>query len=329
MTGAGDVTSSRRRATSSPEEVLALRHATRHRLQVALAIVCAVAAVLLAGILAGEGVRAQIDARLRAAGAGANTGLVLVESEQLSLLREISFTAGVGTALAARDSVVLDRLVTPLQVNSGVPMVDVVLADGQVILAVRSRGAPRPVASRKGLRVISRSLALAHGVRGGRFSEMLILRHDPTMVTVGPLLAGSRPVGVVLVMTPLADVLGRLGSEVRATLTAYSETGIPLATTSRSNPPPVNPETAAGIFAGRAVAVRETSGDTREALGRLIVDHGPVAVLGVSMHDDSVVTEIYVDACGGAGLVLVALLFGVPAWRRRRHELREARHATT
>lgn len=270
-------------------------------------MVVAVAAVLVSGVLAAGEVTAQIDARLRAAGAGADTGLLAVESDQLSLLREIEFTSGLGAALAAKDSLALNRLVTPLQVNSGVPMVDVVRPGGVVILAVRSQGAPRPVATRKGVRAIRQAIDEAHGARGGRFTELTTLQRAPVLLTIGPVLLGDRAVGAVMVMSPLADVLGRLSAEVGTTLSAYNGRGDPVATTVRSDPTRLSPPQDS-VFRGGPVQVRQTAGDTREMLGRLIVDHNSAAILGVALRDDSSATELAVDGVGLLGLLVAGAI---------------------
>lgn len=280
------------------------------------AVVAALLFVLFAGYIALLGVRAQVDARLRAAGAGANSALIVTEAEQLTLLRAITFTAGVGAALQAKNSVALDRLVTPLQSNSDVPMVDLVRPGGVVILAIRSRGAPRPVASRHGLPALAETLAQAHGKRGGRFSEVVTLQDAPILLTIGPLLVGSRPVGAVLTMTPLADVLARLSTQVGATLTAYNANGTPVATTSSSaRPSPLPAARARTTFAGGPVWAFELGTSTREMIGRLIVEHHTMEVLGVAVHDDALKTEFLVDLAGVVGILIASAL--LVATRRR------------
>lgn len=257
----------------------------------------------------------NLDARLRDAGAGADAGVIDVEAEQLSALRSIEFTNGVARALADTDPNALNRLVTPLQANSIAPMVDVVRRDGRVVFAVRSKGAPRPVASRAGMPAIAQSMQEARGVRGGRFSEVVVFHSGPTFVTIGPLLLDRRPVGVVLVMTPLADLLGRLSQEVRADLTAYTSTGVPIATTAIADPPRVAPDTARTLIGGGAIQSRFIHGSTREALGRLIVDHIPVAVLGVSLHDNSPATRDAVVLYSALGLLATVVLLAT-FWAR-------------
>jgi hypothetical protein len=275
-----------------------------------LGLLVAIAAVLWAGQRATDGVRSNLDAQLRSAGAGADAALVTLESEHLSALRAITFTGGVGRALAQRDPRTLNRLVTPLQANSNVPMVDVVLPSGRVELAVRSKGAPAPVASRAGMPAIEQAMREARGPRGGRFTEVVIFKSGPTIVTVGAIVYGGKPVGVVLVMTPLADALGRLSQEVGATLTAYATNGSPIATTADFSPRAVDADLARSLIGGAAISMRYVHGSQREALGRLILDHQADAVLGASLNDNSAVTGRAVRLYAGLGLIGAVLIFG-------------------
>lgn len=280
----------------------------RRRLHLLVGVAVAVLTVVFAGQRATDGARAALDARLTNAGAGADAGLVDIESEQLSAVRAVAFTRGVGAAIARRNGVALNALVTPLQANSTVPMVDVVTRSGRVLLAVRSKGAPAPVASRRGLRALDEAIRRANGPRGGRLTEIAIFRSGPTLVTVSPVAEGATVTGAVLAMTPLADVLGRLSQEVGADLSAYDANGAPLATTTTFNPTPVDPSVAHALMGGGAVVTRYVYADHREKLGRLIVDHTPNAVLGVSLEDDSNVTGRWVSIYAAIGLACVILI---------------------
>jgi hypothetical protein len=280
-----------------------------------LGVVVAVLAVAWAGQRATDGVRNNLDVRLQTAGAGADAGLVTLEAEQLSALRAITFTQGIGQAVATNDAATLNRLVTPLQANSDVPMVDVVRPNGLVVLAVRSKGAPAPVARRTGLPALAQAIAQANGSRGARFTEVVIFRSGPTILTIGPVMDGKQPVGAVLVMTPLADVLGRLSQEVGADLTAYDTTGVPIATTVAFRPNAVPPDTARALIGGAAIEMRYIHGDHREALGRLIVDHQADAVLGVSLVDNSPATGRAVMTYAGLGLIGAVLILAT-FWAR-------------
>ncbi len=284
-------------------------------LHLALGFAVAILAVVWAGQRATQGVRDNLDARLRDAGAGADAALVSLEAEQLSALRGVTFTQGVAHALATHDVRLLNRLVTPVQANSTVPMVDVVLPDGRVELAVRSKGAPAPVASRAGLPAIVQALREAHGQRGGRFSEVVIFRSGPVLMTIGPVMNGPTAIGVVLAMTPLADALGRLSQQVAADLTAYDAAGAPIATTATFEPRPVDRVTAQSLIGGGAIVDRYVRGDDREALGRLIVDHQAVAVLGVSLTDNSAATGRAVTLYAALGLIGTVLILGT-FWAR-------------
>jgi hypothetical protein len=293
-----------------------LRWYRRRELYLAAGLVVAVLTVVFAGQRAAAGVRATLDDRLVTAGADADAALVAVESEQLSTVRAVSFTRAVGAALAAHNGPLLNTLVTPLEANSTVPMVDVVETDGRVLLAVRSKGAPPPVASRKGLRALEQSLRDARGARGGRLSEIVIYRSGPTLLTIGPILYRGRLVGAVLAMTPLADVLGRLQQEVGADLTAYDSLGDPIATTASFEPKAVAPDVARALMGGGAIATRYVYADHREKLGRLIVDHQPDAVLGVSLEDASGVTGRTVSIYVALGILCTAIILA-SFWARR------------
>lgn len=262
--------------------------------------------VLLAGTLAAAAVRRELDRRLVLAGAGANAGLVEIEAEQLSLLRAIVFTSGIGSALERQDAASLNQLVTPLQANSDVPMVDMVRRDGQVVFAVRSKGAPPPVASRKGVAAIAASLAARNDARQGRFTTLAKLQGAPVLLTISPVVVGRTPVGLVMVMTPLADVLGRLSAQVGATLSTYWPNGSLQATTATRNPPPVAPRLLSDVVRTNTSMLREIPGEIREADGGLIVDHNVVAVLGASASDDSAQAGLIVDLVAGVALLLGA-----------------------
>lgn len=302
------------------EEIRRRRHWYERRALHALAgLAVAVLTITFAGQRATDGVRASLDTRIVQAGVGANTGLVAVESEQLSAVRAVAFTRGIGDAIAKRDGPLLNSLVTPLQANSTVPMVDVVEPGGRVLLAVRSRGAPQPVATHKGLRLLGQAIANANGPRGGRYTELVIFRNGPTLVTISPIMLGSKTVGAVLAMTPLADVLGRLSQEVGAELTAYDANGDPIATTANFTPKPLPTNTAGSLIAGGAIVTRYVYADHREKAGRLIVDHAAEAVLGVSLEDDSNVTGRAVSIYVALGLLCTVLVLAT-FWARYTRE---------
>jgi Double sensory domain of two-component sensor kinase len=305
----------RKVTTDHPSRVSTNRWYTSSWVHLLLGVVVAVLAVAWAGQRATDGVRNNLDVRLQTAGAGADAGLVTLEAEQLSALRAITFTQGIGQAVATSNAADLNRLVTPLQANSDVPMVDVVRPNGLVVLAVRSKGAPAPVARRTGLPALAQAIQQANGARGGRFTEVVIFQSGPTILTIGPVMVGTKPVGAVLVMTPLADALGRLSQEVGADLTAYDTDGVPIATTVAFRPKAVPRDTAQALIGGAAIEMRYIDGDDREALGRLIVDHQADAVLGISLVDNSSATGRAVMTYAGLGLIGAVLILAT-FWAR-------------
>jgi hypothetical protein len=196
-------------------------------------------------------------------------------------------------------------------------MIDVVEPDGRVLFAVRSKGAPAPVASRAGLQALQLALSRARGKRGGRLGEIVIFRSGPTLLTISPIVLGTKPVGAVLAMTPLADVLGRIAQEVNVELTAYDSNGNPVATTARFDPKSIHADTARTLMGGGAIVTRYNWADHREKLGRLIVDHEPDAVLGVSLEDESGGTGRMVSIYTALGLLCTLGIFA-SLWARPR-----------
>jgi hypothetical protein len=298
-----------RRGSTPPGPPAPGRWYLRRELHLAAGIAVAILTVFFAGQRAADGVRATLDARLVAAGAGADASVVGIEAEQLDVVRSVEFTQGAAQALGRHDGPALNKLVAPLEANSAVPMVDVVEPDGRVLLAVRAKGAPAPVASRKGLKALQLALAGAHGPRGGRLSEVVIYRSGPTLMTIGPIVLDGKAIGAVLAMTPLADVLGRTSQEVNAELTVYDTAGDPIATTATFDPKPIGSETAQTLIGGGAIVTRYDWADHREKLGRLIVDHEPDAVLGVAFEDDSNVTGRTVSMYVALGLLCAGAIF--------------------
>jgi hypothetical protein len=288
----------------------------RKALHLLVGVAVAALTVWFAFVQATNGARNVLDDRLIHAGAGVDAGIVDVESEQLSVARAVAFTPGVAQDLAAQDGPALNQLVAPLQANSTVPMVDMVVPDGRVLLAVRSKGAPLPVRTHAGLQALTYALNHANGLRGGRLSEIVIFqRGGATLVTISPVTSGGRPVGAVLAMTPLAYVLGRLSQEVGANLTAYDQNGAPVATTAPFTPKPLPFGEAKALLDGSAIETRYVSGNEREWLGRLIVDHEANAVLGVSLPDNSAAVERSVLVYTLIGLMCTVIVLAT-FWER-------------
>jgi hypothetical protein len=288
----------------------------KKELHLFVGVIVAALTVSFASQRATDGARAVLDNRLLHAGAGADAGVVDVESEQLAAVRQIAFTPGVAADLAALDGHALNKLVAPIQANSTVPMVDMVIKDGRVLLAVRAKGAPLPVASHAGLPALKWAFDHAHGSRGGRLSQIVTFkRGGATLVTISPVMSGGTAVGAVLAMTPLANVLGRLSQEVWADLTVYNSDGAAIVTTGGFTPKPLSATDAKALIGGGAVETRYVYADHREKLGRLIVDHTAQAVLGVSLEDDSNVVGRLVALYVVIGLICTVLILAT-FWAR-------------
>ena len=294
-------------------------------LHLVIGIIVAILAATFAGQRAHQGVLDNLDSRLRDAGAGADASLVVLEAEQLTALRSIEFTPGVAAALARTDAKALDQLVTPLQANSGIPMVDIVRPDGTVVLAVRSKGAAAgcepcrdacaPPGDPPGERPARRALLGARHLRhraDDRDSRPAHGREHRRRRRARDDTARRRA--------------RRVSQQVRADLTAYAADGAPIATTSPKTPKVVPFATARALIGGSAVTLRYIHDNDREALGRLVIDHQPDAVLGVSLHDNSPVTGRAVTLLAALGLIATVFILAT-FWARYRLDKRKENEA--
>lgn len=269
--------------------------ATRARLRsnwhvIALLVVIALSAIRWTGSVAGTEWRDALDERLADAGAGANSAMLDTERAQLTALRAFTFSSGVAEALRAVDVATIEELLGPVDANLGIPMVDVLDAKGQVVFAFRGEGQVPPIyRQRSDLGIVQRALRGEPDQYGERFTTLVVTDEGALVASVGPVRVGTTVVGALLVMTPLADVLGASSNQHGELLTVYSgDGGVPLATTA-----PVKPRTLPGslerLLPPDKLPVTSEydipGGGAREQLGALIIRHEAVAWLGVADRD--------------------------------------------
>ena len=278
-----------------------------------------------AGQLAGSRVQAVLDSRLTDAGAAANAGTVLLESDQLALVRAVSFTQNVPSLLAARNASGLEQLVAPLQANAGIPIVDVVDTSGNVVLAVRGDNAPAPVATRANWIIVQEVLRGYNDQFGERLTDLILSSEGPLLATAGPVVQDNQIVGAVVVATPLSDELGQLANLSAVDLTVYSPAGVTLSTSLQKTPPNLDPGFASALVASESSPVGQSEPRNgkayREMLGRLIVRHRSVAVLETELPDSAsaaariVTIQVAVTLAAtmlALGTLIVRLFRGLP-----------------
>ena len=283
--------------------------------QAGLLLATVLSGLIAAWIAYGE-VSAELDARLADAGVRVEDEVLTLEREHLILLRAITYTQGLPEALATSDATALQRLVTPLQANADIPLVDVVDKDGMVVLAVRGEGAPAPTASRAEWTAVQRALAGQRDAQGERQAALVLAPEGPLLATAGAVRLHERIVGAVVAATPLTDLIDRAGGSCPPSVTIYTLDGWPVATNSDTAPPAIPPSLAATIVSADAPSIpRSVSIGTslhRELLGRFIVRQEVAGLLGVALPDNSwamaFAVALPVFACLPATLVALALL---------------------
>lgn len=272
-----------------------MRAETRARLRsnwhvIALLVVIALSMIRWTGSVAGTEWRDALDERLADAGAGANSAMLDTERTQLTALRAFTFSSGVAEALQAVDVPTIEELLGPVDANLGIPMVDVLDTEGQVVFAFRGEGQVPPIyRQRSDLGIVQRALRGEPDQYGERFTTLVVTDEGALVASVGPVRVGTTVVGALLVMTPLADVLGASSNQHGELLTVYSgDGGVPLATTA-----PVKPRALPGslerLLPPDQLPVTSSydipGGNAREQLGALIIRHEAVAWLGVADRD--------------------------------------------
>jgi hypothetical protein len=265
----------------------------------------------------------SLDERLTRAGAGTNADVLDVERQHLEGLRAFSFAVGVPEALSTLDVATIERILTPVDANLSIPMVDVLDANGRVVFAFRAEGQPAPIYRDRGpVGIVTSALSGEPDSLGERFSTLLVTDEGPLIASAGPVRLDGKVVGAVLVMTPLAEVLASSTTTHGELLTVYTAAGgAPLATTAPVKPRTL-PKDLENLLPAESLPRRSSfdvpDGQVREQLGALIIRHQPVAWLGVAELDKSgdvggQIVVIFVFGLLAVGVLVVVI--GV-LWRR-------------
>ncbi|MBM2812152.1 MAG: cyaA 2 [Chloroflexi bacterium] len=246
----------------------------------------------------------RVQQDLASSGRAANEAMVVLETDQLNLLRQMAFTVGVDDALAARDTDALLRLLSPLAATSDAAYVDVFAPNGQQILALRS---PR-LGPTAGDRVdpaasswspVARVLAGSRDRLGDRFTSAIPSPWGGLLVTASPVDHDGMLVGAISVAIPADEVAARLSREGGAKgITLYSTDGV-VGTTLKASPSTrsqalaIDPASRDAIDNGDRIVVRRVAMDGLpyiEILGPLAVRQELGLILGVgnlgSLLDD-------------------------------------------
>jgi sensor domain CHASE-containing protein len=297
-------------------------------IQLLLAILVAILAIYWAGQTAARLWLEDLDHRLLDAGAGTNANVNTLERDQLSAYRGIAFADGFAASLARYDARDIERRLTPIDANHGMPMIDIIDDQGRVVFAFRADGAVRPVyRERREVTIVRQALAGETDEYGERFSDLLTTDEGPLLATAGPVRLNGKVVGALLVMTPLDQLLSRSTNYHGSLLTAYSlDRGDPLATTTPIRPRTLGTELRVRLaqesqlpYANRFKIGGKTN---REQIGALTLRHRTVAFLGAALPDRSRYVAWRVMVIVTIGLLVMAFLVWTVAyaWAKDKYE---------
>lgn len=258
-----------------------------------IVILLAVFATYVVMNLVTDSLEQKFRGELADAGRAANEAMVKLEADHLRVVRQMAFTEGVAEQVRTGRSEQARALLAPIAVNAGIGFVDLVDANGNLLLALR----PRERADQAG-GLVDRGAAQWPVTRavldrqvdplGDKYSAVIATAWGPMLYTAGPIKQGPDLVGVVLVGTPLEAAAGRLSQEAGAGVTLYGPDGRALASSIPGGATALSIEPALYQQLMRStdtVQQRQVSlGASRylELLGQLEVRRQPAFVLGVS-----------------------------------------------
>ena len=205
---------------------------------VILSTVLGLAGTYLTTHLVSGSLAERFDNQLAETARSTSDAFVRRERKQLEVLRTVSFTDGVAAATRAGNAGQIERFVLPVAVNSGVERVEVLDAQGQLLFGARvsDSQSPRYEAIAPGepytrWAPVQNVLAGVSDAAGDKFAGVFNTTRRPVLYTVGPLALEGRPVGAVLIGTPLASVLAAAKLEALGDITIYDADGSALAST--------------------------------------------------------------------------------------------------
>ena len=171
----------------------------------------------------------KFTSQLLDAGKNVNDAIIKVEGQQLELLRLMTNTEGVDTALQSGDAPTLQKLLVPLQANSTFNFVDVIDTSGKQVLALRPNDPKFTSALDPDIGnwdVTQKSLSGEGDSYGNKWTELVTTSFGAMVYTGGPVTdTDNKVVGAILVGIPFDDLIKQLTKDVVANVTVYTTDG--------------------------------------------------------------------------------------------------------
>ncbi|MBF6599455.1 MAG: HD domain-containing protein [Dehalococcoidia bacterium] len=180
----------------------------------------------------------RFDNQLAEASRVAADAVVRQESRHLETVRAVAFTDGLPAAVRRGDAAAVERLTAPLAANAHAHLVEVLDRGGRRIYGTRLVDDPSltyaplsDASDRSSWQIVQQVLAGRTDPVGNKYAAIEPTAQGAALYTAGPILDNGGLVGVVLVGTPLVQLVGDLKGQALADVSIYDPQGAPLAST--------------------------------------------------------------------------------------------------
>ena len=227
--------------------------------------------------------------------------LVRRERVHLEELRLMTFTQGVGEAMAGDEAGVLQQTLFPLVLNNGVQSLTVASADGRELLSLIQDPATSEFLVSRGadlsqVELLAGPLAAQEDELGDKFAGLLSTIYGPYLFTAGPVRGGAGEVlGALMIGTRLDSLASEIKAQVLADIIILDPSGA-LMTTTLAEPEDgydvlsLATYDVAYLNPGKTVELSLYGRPYQIYFTPLVVRQKPVGVLGVVLPSNFIVT---------------------------------------
>ncbi len=199
-----------------------------------LTFVLAILGIFLVSALVGKSMEERFYGQLLSSAETAGEVFKYREADQLSTLRSMMYTKGVGQAVVDSDEQSLYQILLPLKMNSNVYAVEVLDSKGKEVLGITGKKSK----ARSGAASFSDVFEVGQVTQGivdnGKDKKVFIHQNadgERVFYTIGPIKHEGSVVGAIMVGTNLSSLLSSLKSQSLANVTFYDHKGEVLGTT--------------------------------------------------------------------------------------------------
>lgn len=187
--------------------------------------VAAIGTYIVTRLVAGS-LQERLSNQLIESGRVATESVVRREAQHLEALRLITFASGMEDAILAEDTAFIDVVISGLAANADIPDVAVLNQEGQPLATLGSFAqGDFPFDQSAAVQAV---IASEQDDLGDKHGEILTQTDPPLFALAAPVISSTDParvMGVVVVATPLRDILGQIKLEALADMTFYASSG--------------------------------------------------------------------------------------------------------